>query len=143
MEEDTSIIGNQLGFNTGDQTEGSVRSTRDSFEKIDHWSQCDNFDDIIEYENGTASNQNKAANIVIDICSKCVQLEVELQKSKMVVAKLQKRCIDKTAEIKRLRCAEKRSKIARSSLEDIIREIKKKNWISVEGENVLNVNNLR
>lgn len=64
----------------------------------------------------------------------------ELQKSKMTVEKLQKRCNEKAAEIKRLRAAEKRSRIAKCSLEEILCELKNKKWISNEGHAVLNVN---
>lgn len=70
---------------------------------------------------------------------KCLQLEMKLQKSEIVISKLQKRCADKTSEIKRLRLSEKRSKLAEKTLEDLIHEMKEKNWISEEGRDVLNV----
>ena len=74
-----------------------------------------------------------------NVCCKCVQLDMELQKSKQVIAKLQKKCHEKNSEIKRLRASEKRAKMVRSSLEEIMRQIKEKKWISDEGEEVMNV----
>lgn len=79
---------------------------------------------------------------ITSTCSECIQLDLELQKTKAVVLKLQNRCAEKTAEIKRLRAAEKRSKLAKSSLNEILRELKENKWISSEGEDVLNVRNL-
>lgn len=96
----------------------------------------------------SASNDDKTiendqvAHDVLNICQECIQLDIELQKSKAVIAKLQKRCAEKAAEIKRLRAAEKRSKLAKSSLEEVLREMKENKWISSEGEDILNVNKL-
>lgn len=73
-------------------------------------------------------------------CNKCVQLDVELQRTKLVVIKLQKRCTDKSSEIKRLKAANQRSKLAKCTLEDMLQEMKQKKWITAEGEDVLNVN---
>lgn len=66
----------------------------------------------------------------------------ELQKAKLVVTKLQKRCTEKASEIKRLKAAEKRSRLARCTLEDMLQEMKQKKWITDEGQDVLNVNEL-
>lgn len=74
-----------------------------------------------------------------ECCNNCLQLEVQLQKSAMVITKLQKRCADKTSEIKRLRLSEKRSKLKKKALEDLLSELKEKNWISDEGRDVLKV----
>lgn len=138
MEEDASIIENQASqpISNGVQATGW----------IDTLSQCDQFNEIIEYDNEAASQQITSSCIqheqpknIVSICSKCAQLEIELQKSKNVVEKLKKRCIDKTAEIKRLRSAEKRTKMAKYSLEEILRDLRNKKWISAAGENVLKV----
>lgn len=74
------------------------------------------------------------------MCSKCVQLGTEVQKLQITVSHLQKKCKEKTSEIKRLRLSEKRSKAAKTSLEGILKEVKDRKWISDEGSNVLNVN---
>lgn len=84
--------------------------------------------------------ENRTHNDVSAVCGKCVQVEIDLQKSKAVIKKLQARCVQKTAEIKRLRAAEKRSKIAKCNLGEMLREMKEKNWISNEGQEILNVN---
>lgn len=76
-----------------------------------------------------------------DFCLKCPQVNLQLQKSKLQIIKLKKQCAQKSSEIKRLRAAQTRSKLAKSSLEEIIREIKEKKWISDEGQDVLNVIN--
>lgn len=111
-------------------------------ETQDVWSES-YLDEIIEYiptaNTSVCSSSYQPDNISNDICQKCIQLNLELQKSKCVIAKLQKRCTVKSAEIKRLRAAEKRSKFAKQSLEEILREIKAKKWISDEGQDVLNV----
>lgn len=73
-------------------------------------------------------------------CNGCLQLELQLQKSQIVISKLQKRCCDKSAEIKRLRVSEKRSKMAKKSLEELLSEIKENKWISEVGQDVINVN---
>lgn len=73
------------------------------------------------------------------MCCNCVQLEIDLHKTKITLSKLQKRCHDKAAEIKRLRASEQRAKTAKYTLEEMIREMKQKKWISDEGQNVLNV----
>lgn len=127
------------------------QNLNENFEVIDDWEQCDNFNEIIEYtpdcdvvcqhldSQNTQRGQENVENI-LKVCTKCTQLEVELQKSKTAVEKLQKRCKEKAAEIKRLRAAEKRSRTAKSSLEEILCELKNEKWISNEGQAVLNVN---
>lgn len=100
------------------------------------WSQYDVLDNTVEVEQ---IHQTPIDAEQQDICKNCLVLEVELQKSKMVIAKLQKRCADKTAEINRLRLSEKRAKLAKKTLEDLLKDIKNKNWISDEGRDVLNV----
>lgn len=110
-------------------------STENSEGYEDVWSQ-NYFDEVIEHSpiaECSSSNQPK------HVCEKCVKLDLELQKSKLTISKLQKRCIEKTAEIKRLRAIEKRSNFAKNSLQEILREIKNKKWISDEGQQVLNV----
>lgn len=101
-------------------------------ETTNEWSTFDGLDDSMPHEVET----NNA-----EICKKCFELEVKLQKSQVVISKLQKRCAEKSAQIKRLRASEKRSKLAKKSLEDLLQDIKEKKWISDEGQNVLNVNN--
>lgn len=75
----------------------------------------------------------------IHVCKKCIDLDIELQKAKSAIRKLQNRCAEKTAHINRLNAAEKRHKILKSSMEDILRQLKEKKWISEEGQNVLRV----
>lgn len=75
----------------------------------------------------------------VSVCNKCVRLEVELQKVRLVVAKLKKRCSDKTAEIKRVKAAEKRSRLSKSNLEDMVQELKQKKWITAEGQDVFKI----
>lgn len=115
------------------------------------WEQSDNFNEIIEYtpdcnvvcqhlESQNIQRGQENVGNISKVCTKCTQLEVELQKSKMAVEKLQKRCNEKAAEIKRLRAAEKRSRTAKCSLEEILCELKNKKWIYNEGQAILNVN---
>lgn len=75
-------------------------------------------------------------------CGKCLQLELELKKAKIEVLNLKKRCHDKAAEIKRIRASEQRSKSSKSSLEEMVRELKQKKWITDEGQAAMNVNEL-
>lgn len=77
----------------------------------------------------------------VSVCNKCVDVQVELQKAKIAVEKLKKKCSDKASEIKRLKAAEKRSRQAKCTLEEMLQEMKKKKWITDEGQDVLNVNN--
>lgn len=106
-------------------------------------SQINCSDDIIEHteEYVPACSSDCSDKITNNVCQKCTELNLELQKNKLVVLKLQKRCAQKSAEIKRLRAAEKRAKCAKMSLEEILREIKENKWISDEGQEVLKVNN--
>ncbi|XP_031638198.1 uncharacterized protein LOC116350533 [Contarinia nasturtii] len=91
------------------------------------WLQSD-LDQIIEYDaECIASESDQNAK---DICTKCMQLDMELQKLRGLVSKLQKRCVDKSSE--------KRAKMAKKSLEEILKEIKEKKWVSEEGQAVLN-----
>lgn len=73
------------------------------------------------------------------ICQKSINLDIQLQKAKSTIAKLQKKCADKVAEVNRLKAAEKRLRLSKCSLEEILRDLKEKKWISDEGENILNV----
>lgn len=75
-------------------------------------------------------------------CGKCLHLELELKKAKIEVLNLKKRCHTEAAEIKRIRAAEQRSKSSKSSLEEMIRELKQKQWITNEGQAAMNVNEL-
>lgn len=102
------------------------------------------WDEFEDFDLGTDENINNI-NVTNDqpkqfLCDKCVQIDTELQKSQMTIKKLQKRCAEKTAEIKRLRVSEKRAKMAKKTLEELLSEIKDKKWISDEGQNILNVN---
>lgn len=74
------------------------------------------------------------------ICSKSIQLEFELQKARIIIDRLQKRCAEKAVQINRLKVAERRATLAKLNLEGIIKDIKERKWISDEGEQVLNVN---
>lgn len=76
-------------------------------------------------------------------CGKCLQLELELKKAKIEVLNLKKRCHNKAAELKRIRASEQRSKSSKSSLEEMIREMKQKKWITDEGQAAMKVNNLQ
>lgn len=69
----------------------------------------------------------------------CIQLDIELQKAKLTIIKLQKRVSEKTAEINRLKASEKRHKLAKCNLVEILGELKNKKWISEEGQQTLNV----
>lgn len=75
-------------------------------------------------------------------CGKCLQLELELKKTKIEVLNLKKRCHNKAAEIKRIRASEQRSKSSKCSLEEMVRGMKQKNWITDEGQVAMNVNKL-
>lgn len=74
------------------------------------------------------------------ICEKSIILDIELQKAKNVILKLQKKCAEKSAQINRLKASEKRQRLAKCSLEEILHDFKAKKWISKEGQSVLNVN---
>lgn len=106
-------------------------------ENVHDWSQFAHLDEI--GHTGHTHDTIVRSQSELLACNKCVQLQFELEKSKILVSKLQKRCAVKTAEIKRLRVSEKRSKLAKKTLEDVLREIKEKKWISAEGQDVLNV----
>lgn len=68
-----------------------------------------------------------------------MDLDNQLQKSISIIAKLQKRCALKTAEVNRLKASEKRLRLSKCTLEEILRELKEKKWITDEGQSVLNV----
>lgn len=114
-----------------------IPSNDECKENVHDWSQFAHLDEI--GHTGHTHDTMAQSQSELLACNKCVQLQFELEKSKIVVSKLQKRCAVKTAEIKRLRVSEKRSKLAKKTLEDVLREIKDKKWISAEGQDVLNV----
>lgn len=68
-----------------------------------------------------------------------LQLDVQLQKSNEIIKKLQIKCVAKTKEITRLRSALKRSEINRSSLKEVLKEMKDSNIISEECHRMLEV----
>lgn len=135
LDEDESLLSNQL-FGWSHETSENERVSNE----VSGSSQILNEVESVANEicSHIASTSNPAQGIAI--CNKCVQLEVELQKAKLVVLKLKKRCTDKVSEIKRLKAAEKRSRLAKCTLEDMLQEMKQKKWITDEGEDVLNVN---
>lgn len=105
-------------------------------EKTNDWSLFDGLNDTMTDIHDT----NEGSLTHEEICKKCLQMELKLQKSQATIAKLQKRCSQKTSEIKRLRVSEKRAKLSKKSLEDLLHDIKENKWISDEGQSVLNVN---
>lgn len=76
----------------------------------------------------------------VHVCQKCIDLDIQLQKAKSTITKLQKKCSEKTSDINRLKASEKRLRLSKCTLEEIFREFKEKKWISDEGQSVLNVN---
>lgn len=97
------------------------------------FSQFDELLDTVQQYEPSQPNEHQNS------CANCLKLDVRLQKSEMTIKKLQKRCADKSNEIKRLRLSEKRSKLAKKTLEELLCEIKDKNWISDEGRDILKV----
>lgn len=82
-------------------------------------------------------HQNVVQN---NICEKCIKQNMTIQKFQSVILRLQKRCAQKSAEIKRLRAVGKRSKFAKKSLEEMLNEMKKNKWITNEGQEIMSVN---
>lgn len=76
----------------------------------------------------------------VHVCQKSIDLDIQLQKAKSTITKLQKRCSDKSSEINRLKASEKRLRLSKCTMEEILRDFKEKKWISDEGQSVLNVN---
>lgn len=74
------------------------------------------------------------------ICVKSIKLDVELQKAKLIIAKLQKKCAEKSSQINQLKATEKRLRLAKYNLEEFLKKFKEKKWISDEGRHALNVN---
>lgn len=147
MEEDTAIEYLEDTFIESHQQSFSDRNNVTSTQSPeDILSQSISFDAMIEehdVDENLAECVDDQLNSVKDVCHECVQMNLQLQKSKGTILKLQKKCAEKAAEIKRLRASEKRLKLAKNSLEEILCELKKKNWISDEGQEVLKVNWLR
>lgn len=139
LEEDASYFENQTQSLDllSDETIHRNEHNHIHGDTINDLSQFEALVDTLEKENTNDTTVNDKGKP--NLCKKCLQLEVKLQKSQMVISKLQKRCADKTGEIKRLRLSDKRSKMANKTLEDLFREIKSKKWISDEGQEVLNV----
>lgn len=131
LEEDAHLFENQQQHNVFCST---VKNNKEN-EAFSDWSQLEKFPEIIEETNHhTANNSSKS------LCTKCVQVEIEVQKAKITISKLQKRCGEKTSEINRLRLSQKRAQMAKQTLEDILKDMKEKNLISDEGRSILNVN---
>lgn len=126
MEEDAHLFENHTILDS---------KNSDEYEAIRDWTQLEGFEETMQ-----PTNHRMANNTAEHLCTKCVQLEIEVQKSQVTISKLQKRCSEKTSEIKRLRLSKKRAQMAKKSLEELLKEIKEKKWISDEGRDVLNVN---
>lgn len=141
LEEDTALVVNQQDILRPSSTVDESNQNSGSL-GVDVRSQCSYLDELMEYpdENAPDNRIEQTNNIAKVVCQKCTELNLELQKCKSVVLKLQKRCTEKSAEIKRLRAAEKRAKLAKISLEEILREFKANKWISDEGQEVSKVN---
>lgn len=75
------------------------------------------------------------------VCKKSLQMEIQLIKANETITKLQRRCAEKTEQLNRLKASEKRCRLAKKNLEEILREFKEKKWVSDEGQQILNVNN--
>lgn len=73
------------------------------------------------------------------VCTKALQLDVQLQRANAIIKKLQIKCAEKTKEIIRLRSALKRSEINRSNLKEVLKEMKDNNIISEECHRILEV----
>lgn len=72
-------------------------------------------------------------------CSKSIQLEIELQKARKTIEKLQIGCREKAAKINCLRKALNRSKLSNANLKDLLNDLKSREWISDEAHSVLSV----
>lgn len=64
---------------------------------------------------------------------------MKLIRANETIKKLQKRCSEKTAQINRLKVSEKRHLLLKKSLQEIVRDIKEKKWISDDGQRILHV----
>lgn len=104
--------------------------------------QVNGFSDTLTHPHLHQDLQNtiEESTVYEEICKKCLETELKLQKSQIIIAKLQKRCSKKTSEIKRLRVSEKRAKLGKRTLEELLHDVKENKWISDEGQQVLNVN---
>lgn len=74
------------------------------------------------------------------ICSKSIYMELKLHKYEEIIEKLQKRCTVKTTEINRLRTALKRITLSKTNMNELLQQLKDKNFITDEGHSVLQVN---
>lgn len=128
LDEDAHLFENHtvLGFDNENSNENDA---------IRDWSPLEGFTETIEPAYHRTTNKTSGS-----VCTKCVQFKIEVLKSQITISKLQKRCSEKTSEIKRLRLSQKRAQMAKASLEELLKEIKEKKWISDEGRDVLNVN---
>lgn len=137
IDENQQQLANSIGSHVGELPQNSLTSEPEVI-----LSQCISFDDMIEYTQEHTPDYNlvdQSVEIAKNVCQNCVQQNVELQKLKATVSKIQKKCAQKAAEIKRLRAAEKRSKFAKKTLEEMLCELKENNWISDEGREALKV----
>lgn len=139
LDEDSSLLSSFSGWPQEPNEHECMTNTGRSLEINHNGVMCDSFSRVTSNSNVT-EKQAQIANT--HDCCKCLQLEVELKKSKIEVLNLKKRCQNKAAEIKRLRAADQRSKSAKCSLEEMLREIKQKKWITDEGQAAMNVNRL-
>lgn len=67
-------------------------------------------------------------------------MELKLQKYDEVIEKLKKRCAEKTSEINRLRSALQRVALSETNMKELLQHLKDKNFITDEGQSVLQVN---
>lgn len=100
---------------------------------------CSSTDWPIVNENYFESQTKPDENL--HICKKCIELDIQLQKAKFTITKLQKRCVQKAAEIDRIKAAEKRLRLSKCTLEEMLRHLKEEKLISEDGQSVLNVIN--
>lgn len=91
------------------------------------------------YHRDPAQSSPEVINVE-HICSQSIYLELKLQRANDIIAKLQKRCHEKSAEIGRLRAALKRVTLSKSNMKEVLQEIKEKKMISEEGFTSLQVN---
>lgn len=74
------------------------------------------------------------------VCKKSLELQVQLTRANETIKKLQRRCAEKTLQLNRLKATEKRCRLAKKNLEEMVRDMKEKKWISDEGQLILHVN---
>lgn len=144
LEEDTALLVglpqeffSEIDFSS-DQSEKDIRDVQ----ILNDSSQNDDLNESTECSNyrpqspGTYACQHGEKE---NICPSCIQLEIRLQQSNILISKLKKRCAEKTAEIVRLRAAEKRAKFSNKNLHEMLDEFIAKKWVTEEGQDVLKV----